>query len=49
VALTSFDRRFDRWMEDPEFEAAYKQHRARIDAINEPMRGYSTKPARSRG
>lgn len=26
-------------MEDPEFEAAYKQHRARIDAIDELMRG----------
>ena len=38
VAGTSFDRRFDRWMEDPEFEAAYKQHRARIDAIDELMR-----------
>jgi ribosome-binding protein aMBF1 (putative translation factor) len=25
-------------MEDPEFEAAYKQHRARIDAIDELMR-----------
>ena len=35
---TSFDRRFDRWMEDPEFEAAYKQHRDRIDAIDALMR-----------
>lgn len=25
-------------MEDPEFEAAYRQHRARIDAIDELMR-----------
>lgn len=25
-------------MEDPEFEAGYKQHRARIDAIDELMR-----------
>lgn len=25
-------------MKDPEFEAAYKQHRARIDAIDELMR-----------
>lgn|GEM_PF-3279168 len=38
MAGTSFDRRFDRWIEDPEFEAAYKQHRARIDAIDELMR-----------
>lgn len=38
VAGTSFDARLDRWMEDPEFEAAYKQHRARIDAIDDLMR-----------
>lgn len=35
---SSFDRRFHRWMQDPEFEAAYKQHRSRIDAIDGLMR-----------
>ncbi len=35
---TSFDRRFDRWLKDPEFAAAYDQHRARIDTIDELMR-----------
>lgn len=38
VTVTSFDRRFDRWMEDPGFEAAYRHHRARVDAIDELMR-----------
>lgn len=34
MAKTSFDRRFDRWMQDPEFAESYRQHRARIDAID---------------
>lgn len=38
MAVTSFDRRFDKWMQDPEFAESYKQHRARIDAIDALMR-----------
>lgn len=34
MARTSFDQRFDRWMEDPEFAETYRQHRARIDTID---------------
>lgn len=37
MATTSFDRRFDRWMQDPEFAESYRQHRARIDAIDTLM------------
>lgn len=37
MARTSFDRRFDRWMQDPEFAESYRQHRARIDAIDTLM------------
>lgn len=38
MATTSFDRRFDRWMQDPDFAESYKLHRARIDAIDAVMR-----------
>jgi len=37
MAKTSFDRRFDRWMQDPEFAESYQQHRARINAIDTLM------------
>lgn len=39
MAGTSFDRRFDRWMQDPEFAESYRLHRPRIDAIDTLMRG----------
>ena len=39
MSKTSFDRRFDRWMQDPEFVESYRLHRARIDAIDTLMRG----------
>ena len=35
---TSFDQRFDGWMQDPEFVESYRLHRARIDAIDTLMR-----------
>ncbi len=38
MAQTSFDRRFDRWMQEPEFAENYRLHRARIDAIDALMR-----------
>ncbi len=38
MAVTSFDRRFDRWMQDPEFAESYRLHRARIDAVDTLMR-----------
>ena len=38
MAKTSFDRRFDRWMQEPEFAESYALHRARIDAIDTLMR-----------
>lgn len=38
MAKSSFDRRFDRWMQDPEFADSYQLHRARIDAIDTLMR-----------
>jgi ribosome-binding protein aMBF1 (putative translation factor) len=38
MATTSFDRRFDKWMQDPEFAESYRLHRARIDAIDGLMR-----------
>lgn len=37
MATTSFDRRFDRWMQDPDSAESYKIHRARIDAIDAVM------------
>lgn len=38
MPTTSFDRRFDAWMQDPEFAESYRLHRARIDAIDNLMR-----------
>jgi len=38
MSMTSFDRRFDRWMQDPEFVESYRLHRARIDAIGALVR-----------
>ncbi len=38
MATTSFDRRFDNWMRDPEFAESYTLHRARVDAIDNLMR-----------
>ena len=38
MPTTSFDRHFDRWMQDPEFAESYRLHRARIDAIDNLMR-----------
>lgn len=38
MAKSSFDRRFDRWMQEPEFAESYRLHRARIDAIDTLMR-----------
>lgn len=38
MSKTSFDRQFDRWMQDPEFVESYGLHRARIDAIDTLMR-----------
>jgi len=38
MSKTSFDRRFDGWMQDPEFVESYRLHRARIDAIDTLMR-----------
>ena len=38
MATTSFDRRFDAWMQDAEFAESYRLHRARIDAIDSLMR-----------
>ena len=38
MAKTSFDRRFDKWMQDAEFAESYQLHRARIDAIDALMR-----------
>jgi len=38
MATTSFDRRFDRRMQDPDFAESYRLHRARIDAIDTLMR-----------
>jgi ribosome-binding protein aMBF1 (putative translation factor) len=37
MATASFDRRFDRWMQEPEFAESYALHRARIDAIDALM------------
>ena len=37
MTTTSFDRRFDKWMKDPEFAESYRLHRARIDAIDALM------------
>lgn len=37
MAKTSFDRRFDTWMQDAEFAESYRLHRARIDAIDARM------------
>lgn len=37
MAMTSFDRRFARWMQDPDFAENYAAHRARIDAIDTLM------------
>lgn len=30
----TFDLDFAEWMRDPEFEAAYREERARIDAVD---------------
>jgi len=38
MSKTSFDQRFDRWMQAPEFVESYRLHRARIDAIDTLMR-----------
>jgi len=38
MPTTSFDRRFDGWMQDSEFAESYRLHRARIDAIDNLMR-----------
>lgn len=38
MAKTSFDKRFDQWMEDSEFAENYRLHRTRIDAIDTLMR-----------
>lgn len=38
MAKTSFDRRFDIWLQDAEFAESYRLHRARIDAIDALMR-----------
>ncbi len=38
MSKTSFDQRFDGWMQDPEFVESYRLHRARIEAIDTLMR-----------
>jgi hypothetical protein len=38
MATSSFDRRFDAWMQDPAFAESYRLHRARVDAIDALMR-----------
>lgn len=48
MASTSFDRRFDRWMQDPEFAESYRLNRARIDAIDALMRTLDDERARQK-
>lgn len=48
MARTSFDRRFDKWMQDPEFAESYRLHRARIDAIDNLMRSLDAERERQK-